>query len=1026
MRSTLYAFIVVLQTSNLLLGNPLLGNPLLAENIDFNRDVLPILSDKCFHCHGPDSQARQADLRLDTRAGLFQTRGGVTPVVPKNLTASELLRRVTSLDLSERMPPREAKLSLTPQEIELLTRWIKAGARWTKHWSFQAVKRPEISLATPRSLARNAIDTFVISELAQAKRQPAQAAFPERFLRRVTFDLIGLPPSLAEIDSFLADPSPDRNARLIDRLLAAPAYGERMAWEWLDAARYADSNGFQGDRERTMWPWRDWVIDQLNDNLPYDEFSIRQIAGDLLPNSNEQQRLATGFCRNHMINGEGGRIPEENRVEYIFDQIETVGTIWLGMTMQCCRCHDHKYDPLSQQDYYQMFAFFNQTPVDGSGGNPQTPPVIAASSHIDRYRITALETQIETLRSQSTHRLNELAKIQTVWESMQLEELRENPWRLLHPQSATAEHQELTILADASILASGASPPNDTYQVSVITDEPRITAVRLEALRHESLFGGSLSRAESGNFVLTGFEMQIQRTNETSPRPVKFTKTKASFEQGTLTVAATLDENQQTGWGVWDGRLVDQEHAAVLIPDSPLDAGPNTKLIFVLRHDSDFAKHIVGRFRLSVTAQTEVQPHVDTGLLFEALKTAAKQRTPDQKQLITKTQYKSDTEYNRALTEIATAQQAVKDLRNAFPQVMVMEDMQNPRTTYVLERGLYNKPTNRQVAAHLPEMFAVPASNTAPNRLSLARWLTGPANPLGARVTVNRYWQTFFGTGLVKTANDFGAQGEKPSHRKLLDWLAAEFMHTDWDVKALHRKITNSGSYQQSAKQMLPNDLHPPDAENRLLARGPRRRMPSWMIRDQALAVSGLQVRNLGGPPVKPYQPPGVWAEATFGNKRYAADQGEKLYRRSLYTFWRRIVGPTMLFDVAKRQTCVVSSTQTNTPLHALVTMNDITFLEAARMLAEGAIKSPALSDAQQLALVFRKCTTRQPTTQELKTLMARLRTTREHFLVDPDAATAFLSVGDAPRDETVNIADHAAFMVICLLVLNLDETLTR
>lgn len=1016
MRSTLYAFIVVLQTSNLLL----------AENIDFNRDILPILSDKCFHCHGPDSQARQADLRLDTRAGLFQTRGEVTPVVANNPAKSELLRRVTSLDLSERMPPREAKLSLTSQEIELLTRWIKAGARWTKHWSFQAVKRPEIPLVTPNSSTRNAIDAFVITELSQAKRQLAQAALPERFLRRVTFDLTGLPPSLDEIDSFLTDPSPDRNARLIDRLLCAPAYGERMAWEWLDAARYADSNGFQGDRERTMWPWRDWVIDQLNYNLPYDEFSVRQIAGDLLPNSNEQQRLATGFCRNHMINGEGGRIPEENRVEYIFDQIETVGTIWLGMTMQCCRCHDHKYDPLSQQDYYQMFAFFNQTPVDGSGGNPQTPPVIAAPSHIDRYRITALETQIETLRSQSTQRLNELAKIQASWESMQLEELRKNPWHLLHPQSATAEHQELTILADASVLASGVSPPNDTYQVSVTTDEPRITAVRLEALRHESLFGGSLSKAESGNFVLTGFEMQIQRTNETRPRPVKFTKTKASFEQGTLTVAATLDENQQTGWGVWDGRLVDQEHAAVLIPDSPLDAGPNTKLIFVLRHDSDFAKHIVGRFRLSVTAQTEVQPRVDTSLLFEALKTPTKQRTPDQKQLITKTQHKSDTKYNHALTEIATAQQAVEDLRKTLPQVMIMEDMPNPRTTHVLERGLYNKPTNRQVAARLPEMFAVPASDTARNRLALARWLTGPANPLGARVTVNRYWQTFFGTGLVKTANNFGAQGEKPSHRELLDWLAAEFVHTDWDVKALHRKITNSSCYQQSAKQILPNDLHSPDTENRLLTRGPRRRMPSWMIRDQALAVSGLQVRNLGGPPVKPYQPPGVWAEATFGNKRYTADQGEKLYRRSLYTFWRRIVGPTMLFDVAKRQTCVVSNTQTNTPLHALVTMNDITFLEAARMLAEDAIKSPALSDAQQLAFVFRKCTTRQPTTQEIKTLMDRLYTTREHFSVDPDAATAFLSVGDAPRDETVNSADHAAFMVICLLVLNLDETLTR
>ncbi|MGE3308578.1 MAG: DUF1553 domain-containing protein, partial [Limisphaerales bacterium] len=760
-------------------GLPALGNPPAAPRIagpDFSREILPILSDHCFACHGPDEKARKGGLRLDTREGaLAPADGGNPAVVPHHPDSSGLISRITAADPDERMPPDRANKPLSQEQVALLSRWIEAGAPWGVHWAYSPPIRPsppsvahlpevggsptasasESESASPIAIGLEStpdphpIDAFILDRLKRENLNPTPPAAPETLVRRVTLDLTGIPPTPEEIDAYLADSLPGAWDRLVDRLLASPRYGERMAWEWLDAARYADSNGYQGDSDRTMWPWRDWVVDALNRNLPFDTFSTWQIAGDLLPDATFEQRLATGFIRNHMINGEGGRIPEENRIDYLFDQTETVGTVWLGATLNCTRCHDHKFDPLTQRDYFGLLAYFNRTAVDGSGGDPQSRPHLEVPTPDQSQRRETAKTAL-----------------------------------------------------DASI-------------------------------RH-------LEDLEAVKF----------------PREAR----------------------------------------------QPASASPAAR---------DLPKEILDHLGLA--------PQARDGGRLEKLVTYWKPLDP---------------EYARILEEQRAARTTHDAVVRSIPRVMILEDVPNPRDTFILRRGIYTQPGEKILAALPPALTPFPADqNAPPNRLTLARWLFSPRHPLTARVAVNRYWQTFFGVGLVKTSEDFGIQGEKPSHPDLLDWLATDFVDSGWNVKHLHRLIVTSAAYRRSS--ITDPTRRDRDPENRLLARGPRFRMPSWMIRDSALAASGLLSEIRGGPPVKPYQPAGVWEEATFGNKRYRQDQGTALYRRSLYVFWRRIVAPTMFFDVANRQTCSVRAPRTNVPLHALLTLNDDTYVEAARALAE-------------------------------------------------------------------------------------------
>jgi hypothetical protein len=756
--------------------------------VEYNRDVLPILAENCFNCHGPDAAAVGAGLRLDQFAGATAERGGGRrPIVPGNRRESQVVRRIHG-EGGPLMPPPHSNKSLTGDQKRLLERWIAQGAAYQAHWAFVAPERPELPRVRNRRWERNPIDRFILARLERERLRPSPEADKATLLRRVTLDLTGLPPTPAELKAFLADRSRDAYEKVVDRLLSSPRYGERMVWEWLDAARYADTNGYQGDRTRNMWPWRDWVIRALNENMPFDQFTVEQLAGDLLPNPTQDQRIATGFNRNHMLNGEGGRIAEESRVDYVVDRVDTTSTVWLGLTVGCARCHDHKYDPVSQQEYYQLYAYFNNLPETGG-----------VDYHGSARPVLPLPTP---------------------------------------------EQKE-----------------------------------RLETLRKS---------------------------------------------------IAELEEQ---------------------VKEAPED-----------------------------------------------------QREALQKQL-------------------EEARTAHRQTEERVVAVMVMEERPEPRETFLLKRGAYDQYGDRVTPDVLDCLPPLPEGAPA-NRLALAQWLVDPAHPLTARVTVNRYWQTFFGTGLVKTSEDFGVQGEPPSHPELLDWLAREFVESGWNVKAMHRLLVTSAAYRQASKSTAA--LRERDPENRLLARGPRHRLPSWMLRDQALSLSGLLVEKQGGPPVKTYQPPSVWEDATFGQIKFEPDSGESLYRRSLYTFWRRIVGPTNLFDTPARQTCVVRQDQTNSPLHALTLMNDVTYVEAARAFAQRLLQQADLTPEARVETAFREAVLRAPRRDERQILLAALERLRGHYAAAEEEAKQLLAVGESPRDETLDPVEHAAFTGLCNLILNLDEVISK
>lgn len=812
-----------------------------SAEVSFNHDIRPVMSDTCFQCHGPDANAREADLRLDRPEDAFAEReDSSAAIVPGDPEESLMLWMINAEDEEDIMPPSDHPRRLTEREKQLFHDWIAEGAEYGEHWAYLPPVRKELPKVKDTAWVRNGIDRFVLAMLEEKGSKPSPEAEKETLIRRVTLDLTGLPPTLEEIETFLADASPHAYEALLDRLLASPHYGQRMVWDWLDAARYSDSNGYQTDPERGMWPWRDWAVKAMNENMPFDQFTIEQIAGDLLPHATREQKLATAFLRNHMINGEGGRLPEENRIEYLFDQAETVATVWMGVTMNCARCHDHKYDPLTQREYYQLTAFFDKTEVTGQGRNPHTPPVLDLTTEAHHATLKQLE----------------------------------------------ATHAEAARIVDEMELKIFPRPKG----------EPASQSERIRNI-------------ENGRYIFVLEEPAVKRA------PQKFVYLPGLFGDEFPEYAQALHRM----WNAWDAREI---------------------------------------------------------------------------------------------------------YRNQMPVVMVMEDSIE-RDTYILNRGIYNDPTDQTVDPGFPAIMNGGVSESGKlNRLDLANWLMSDEHPLTARVTVNRYWQTFFGTGLLKQVENFGVQSPPPIHENLLDWLALEFKDSGWDVKAIHKRILMSATYRQSSKVTPASYERDPD--NRLLARGPRFRLPSWMIRDQALAVSGLLVDKRGGKPVQPYQPEGIWQEATFGFTRYIQDHGDKLYRRSLYTFWRRIVGPPVLFDSGTRQVCEVKVQRTNTPLHALTTLNAITFSEAARVFAERVLQMTSIHDADRLRTAFRMVTSRWPKEEELSILQGALDKYIRHFSSNADKALEVVSVGEAHRNGKLETTEHAAWSTLCLMLLNLDETLTK
>ncbi len=978
------------------------GAPLRAQGIDFARDVLPILSDRCFACHGPDEEARKGDLRLDRR------ETALAAIRPGDADDSALIARITAQDDGQ-MPPPESGLALSESEIATLRAWVDGGATWSRHWAFETPTRPALPNVDDASWIRNPIDRFVLARLEQAGGRPNRAADPAALLRRVSLDLTGLPPTPSEVRAFVADPSDAAFDAAVDRLLASPHYGERMAWPLLEATRYADTDGYQADPTRTAWPWRDWLVRALNDNLPFDEFTIITLAGDLVPDATLDERAATGLLRNNAHNGEGGRIPEETRVENVFDRTETMATLWMGLTLECARCHDHKYDPISQREYYGLYAFFDQTSETGRGrrGGVLEPVMrypLDAGVREDRERVGA---QLQKLERRLYGPNRELDEAQAVWEQetapriaaarAALKPATLGPWRrtsrLAPPEG------------DATAMFSHVYPAE-----SVALAHPRERS------------GSAANGSEPDHFAadpklplpIDGQPLRLPQGQYT----VYFARDIVAASPRRMAISLGSDDairiwcngREILGNDTRRGVAADQEHVEL-----QLDAGPNRLVVKIVNTGGAGGIY----FRRVDESASSLPTAVVRALLVEPSKRSIEQR----RTLLRHFRRTTDERFDRVEQRRARLRAQLGKLDEQAPRISVMDELpaDRRRTTRILERGNYaapGEPVTAATPAFLPPVPAGPA-----DRLTLARWLVDDDHPLTARVAVNRAWQTITGRGLVRTSEDFGRQGERPTHPQLLDWLARWFVDSGWNTKALHRLIVTSATYRQSAS--APAASFRDDPGNAQLARSSRLRLPAWMLRDQAIALSGRLVDRLGGEPVRPYQPAGVWAEATFGTIRYEQDDGDALYRRSLYTFWRRIVGPTVFFDTPPRQTCVVRRSTTNTPLHALTTLNETGFVEAARGLAARA-HAAGTDTRSRLRWMFFAATARDPDASELAELERRHDEARRTFIADPARADALLGVGDAPVGGGVDRPMLAASTVLASIVLNLDEVLTR
>jgi mono/diheme cytochrome c family protein len=1030
-------------------------NCALAENkgppVEFNRDVRPILSDNCFKCHGPDGAQRKADLRLDLEAEALAKRPEGQTIVPGNTAVSELVRRITSVDPDEKMPPPDSNRRLTADQIETLKQWVDQGARWQPHWSLIAPLRPTPPPVTNDGWARNAIDRFILARLDKEGLHPSPEAEKTTLIRRATLDLTGLPPTPAEVDALLADDAPNAFERVVDRLLASPRFGERMAARWLDGARYADSNGYQSDGERTMWRWRDWVIEAYNHNLPFDQFTIEQLAGDLLPNCTLDQQIATGFNRNHRGNAEGGIVPEEYAVEYVVDRIDTTATVWLGLTLGCARCHDHKFDPCTQREYYQLFAYFNNVPERGKAvkyGN--SPPVVKSPTRDQQAELQALDGQLAAAEQAFGGLSQQLADSQAAWEQS-LVGGQPFDWSLNDGLlAAFALDGDLTNRVDpakngragdgAPLFGAGRDRQAMQFDGQVYVDAGDVAGfgfydkftlaawMRLGEEQSGTIVSRMPDEPEADGYALAvvGGKVQLNLVKRWLDDALRVQTRRALAPGHWHHIAATYDGSRVAG-GVKifiDGEPQEME---VLLDD--LNQSFDTKQ--PLRIGGGGGSE--GRFHGSLDdvrvyrralGDDEVQIVATVEPISEIAAMAPEHR-PAGLALKIRACFLNAA----APPAIREAWQQLVDLRNrraalieSFPTTMVMQELPQPRETCVLVRGQYDRRGER-VPAAVPGCLPPLPVGAPNNRLGFARWLVDPANPLTARVAVNRLWQMLFGTGLVKTVDDFGAQGEPPSHAELLDWLATEFVAHGWDVKAMLRLMVTSATYRQSSKAS--SMLMSRDPENRLLARGPRHRLGAEVIRDQALAAGGLLVERLGGPSVKPYQPDGLWND--LAGVDYVQDHGEALYRRGLYVFWKRTVAPPVMvtFDAAGRETCIVRETRTNTPLQALALLNETGFVEGARALAERVMHEAATPD-ERIALAFRLVMARRPLTGELETLVRGWQRHIEHYRQQPAAAKAAVSVGESSADASLDIAELAAYTAVASVILNLDEAVTK
>lgn len=1006
----------------------------LPDRIEFNRDIRPILADKCFACHGPDSAKREAGLRLDTFEGAAEKRDSGAAIVPRQAEASQLWQRVTHTDNELRMPPGSTGKSLEPRQVALLKRWIEQGAEYQSHWAFIPPRRAEPPAAPANSRVANVIDQFVLARLAAEKLEPAIEADRRTLARRLSFDLLGLPPSPEEVAAFVADRSPRAYEEFVDRLFASPHYAERMAVYWLDVVRYADTAGYHSDNHRDLAPYRDYIVQAFHKNKPFDQFAIEQLAGDLLPQPTHESRVASGFNRLLQTTEEGGSQAREYTAKYAADRVRNSGVIWLGVTLGCSECHNHKFDPFSIKDFYSMQAFFADVAERAVGRQDQTP----IPTPEQEQRIAELDEKLKALRTSLTADTPELAADQMAWEARMTAELAamKSTWTPLKPTTVVSSGgQKFETLEDLSVLGSGENPDLDTYTIELAPGEARVTGVRLEVLTHPSLANNGLSRA-NGNFVLSELEFDWVAGPAAKPERLEIKRAEADFSQANFPIAAAIDRNATTGWAV-DGHQKPADHKAVFAFAKPREPASGAKLVVRMRHESQFPKHTVGRFRWSLSGVDEPTLS-DVALpvaIVEALKAPAADRSPAQREALKQHFRGMAPRLEPVRRELADVEKQRENVVKSFPQTLVTTAVA-PRMIRVLPRGNWLDETGEIVEPAVPaSLNPLGVEGRRATRLDLARWLVAPENPLTARVFVNRLWKLTFGQGIVRTVEDLGTQGELPSHPELLDWLAVDFRENGWDIKRLHKLMVMSATYRQSSQGVASTAARARevDPNNRLLSRQNRFRLDAEFVRDNALAISGLLSRRVGGPSVKPYQPAGYWANLNFPRREWQNDQGEDLYRRGLYTYWcRTFLHPSLAaFDAPSREECVAERPRSNTPLQALVLLNDPTYVEAARALAARAL-TPApgdggsIDDGARLAFLFQRAVQRTPRPDEALLLSELLQQHREHFQGNAAAAQELLKVGAAASPPGVAAAELAAWTSVARAVMNLHETVTR
>lgn len=1129
-----------------------------AEKIDFNRDIKPLLSNNCYFCHGPDEAERRGGtdgLRIDTFDGATADLGGYAAIVPGKPEESELITRITSSDPDTAMPPAEMRKKLSPREIELITEWVRQGARYETHWSYVKPLRHELPAVQDASWPKNEIDRFILARLERERLKPSLEADRHALIRRLSLDLTGLPPTIDEVNTFVDDKDPRAYEKLVDRLLAKPAYGEHWAHMWLDLARYADSAGYADDGPRTIWAYRDYVIRSLNNNQPFDQFTIEQIAGDLLPNATLEQRIATAFHRNTLTNSEGGTNDEEFRNVAIVDRVNTTMAVWMGTTIACAQCHSHKYDPLTQEEFFKLFAIFNST--EDADRQDESPVLTVVSPEHEQQR-TGLQAELATLEHTLRTPTPELLVAQQAWEASLLGDAN---WHTPKPLAVSTQTGAVASISDDSSIHVTAKAANDNYTVEVPLEAMALRALRLEVLPDDALPNKGPGHA-NGNFVLSRLtasvipphnvapavryvrvelpgqarflslaEVQVfagnrnvaiegeasqlstdydgparlaidgntdgnffgsksvthtalandpwwevdlktsqpvdriviwnrmdggtaerlsnyrvrvfnerkeplwERTIAEAPkpsdefslsgeRPVALATANADYSQpdfGPESVVSNANP-RENGWAI--GGQIGQSHVLTVSVAVPLEIPSGSKLQVVLDHASKHANHTLGRFRLSVSDDPRAADRAKLpAAVVAALAVAPESRTPAQRDVVTQQFLATAQPLQPTRNRIAEIQKGIAAIPTTT--VPVMKELANRRVTYLQHRGNFLD-VGPEVKEGTPAVFPPLPSNLPPNRLALARWLMDESNPLTARVIANRYWEQIFGIGIVSTSEEFGSQGDLPFHPELLDWLATELVRLKWDRKAFVRLLVTSAAYRQSSKSTP--ELNERDPDNRLLARGPRVRLSAEMIRDQALTASGLLSPRMFGAPVKPPQPSSGLSAAFGGGIDWQTSAGEDRYRRALYTTWRRSNPyPSMsTFDAPNREVCTVRRIRTNTPLQALVTLNDPVYVEAAQALARRAISEGGATAGDRAGYAFRLCLARPAETTERDRLVTLFEKTRSRFEKDPDAARKLATDPLGPAPAGMDVAELAAWTVVGNVLLNLDETLMK